>query len=233
MIYQHRFVISRGGRMDQRHETFQGDSMKVIEAHGSILVGSWEVWVGPDAGSAVYQLRQFESLAAWEQHQDRIRADAAHDTRRLSELYSLVDYVDTSIVRLSAASPALPVSWPSYDDIRGTPRGVIEHRTIWMRPDMADTHHETYFRDIAPALDYEGAQLIGLFDTLIGPGTTNGRSHCSIELRRFPDLASWQRWRERQDTDPALRKLNRQVWPALVDRIDSRLMTPLDFSRIR
>lgn len=39
MIYQHRLVISRGGRLSKRHEVFQGDSMKVIESHGSVLVG--------------------------------------------------------------------------------------------------------------------------------------------------------------------------------------------------
>ena len=79
MIYQHRLVISRGGRLSKRHEVFQGDSMKVIESHGSVLVGAWEVWIGAEAGSSVYQIRQFDSLADWEQHQQRMRDDAAHD----------------------------------------------------------------------------------------------------------------------------------------------------------
>ncbi len=42
-----------------------------------------------------------------------------------------------------------------------------------------------------PALAREGAELISLFDTLIGDGTTNGSSMRSVDLRRFPDLASW------------------------------------------
>ena len=125
MIYQHRLVISRGGRLSKRHEVFQGDSMKVIESHGSVLVGAWEVWIGAEAGSSVYQIRQFDSLADWEQHQQRMRDDAAHDDRRVSELYTLFDYCDTSILRLNPRSPALPRQWPSFDAVQGQPRGVF------------------------------------------------------------------------------------------------------------
>ena len=134
MIYQHRLVISRGGRLSKRHEVFQGDSMKVIESHGSVLVGAWEVWIGAEAGSSVYQIRQFDSLADWEQHQQRMRDDAAHDDRRVSELYTLFDFCDTSILRLNPRSPALPRQWPSFDAVQGQPRGVFEQRTIWLRP---------------------------------------------------------------------------------------------------
>ena len=43
-----------------------------------------------------------------------------------------------------------------------------------------------------PALDRDGARLIGLFDTIIGDGTTNGKSMQSVELRHFSDLTAWQ-----------------------------------------
>jgi hypothetical protein len=233
MIYQHRLVISRGGRLSKRHEVFQGDSMKVIESHGSVLVGAWEVWIGAEAGSSVYQIRQFDSLAAWEQHQQRLRDDAAHDERRVSQLYTLFDFCDTSILRLNPRSPALPQQWPSFDAVQGQPRGVFEQRTIWLRPDGTDRHHETYFDQIQPALEREGSRVVAFFDTVIGPGTTNGRSHRSIELRHFTDMGAWQRWREAQESDPALWELTRQVWPSLIDRMDSLLLKPLDYSRIR
>jgi hypothetical protein len=61
----------------------------------------------------------------------------------------------------------------------------------------------------------------------------NAGSHRSIELRRFPDLATWQRWREVQDTDAALRSLLRERWAPLVDRVESLLLRPLAYSRMR
>jgi hypothetical protein len=61
----------------------------------------------------------------------------------------------------------------------------------------------------------------------------NAGSHRSIELRRFPDLAAWQRWREAQDTDEPLRKLLRERWAPLVDRVESQLLRPMPYSRIR
>jgi hypothetical protein len=46
-------------------------------------------------------------------------------------------------------------------------------------------------------------------------------------------MASWQRWREAQDSDPALRQLVRERWAPLVERIDSVLLRSLTYSRIR
>ena len=110
---------------------------------------------------------------------------------------------------------------------------MFEQRTIWLRPNGTDRHHQTYFDQIQPALEREGSRVVAFFDTVIGPGTTNGRSHRSIELRHFTDMGAWQRWREAQESDPALRALTRQVWPSLIDRMDSILLKPLDYSRIR
>ena len=62
------------------------------------------------------------------------------------------------------------------------------------------------------ALESAGATLLGFFDTLIGPGTTNTGSHRSVELRWFLDLAHWQGWREAQDNDPDLSQLTKNDW---------------------
>ena len=205
----------------------------MLDAHGSILVGAWEVWIGADAGSAVYQLRQFDSLAAWEQHQERVRQDREASEKRETRLYPHLDFVDTAILRQNKLAPQLPEQWPGIATAQGTPRGVFEQRTLWLRPDTAREHHELYFNEVLPALEREGATVVGFFDTVIGPGTTNAGSHRSIELRRFPDLAAWQRWREIQDTDAQLRKLMRETWPATLDRVDSLLLAPTDYSQIR
>ena len=75
MIYQHRIVIARGGKPEKRHVEFQAQTMNALDEAGSVLTGAWEVYIGNEAGSAVWQLRQFDSMADWEIHQDRIRAD--------------------------------------------------------------------------------------------------------------------------------------------------------------
>lgn len=233
MIYQHRQVIVRGGRLVKRHEAFQAEALTALDDYGSVLIGAWEVWLGQEAGCAVYQLRQFESLAAWEQHQERVRQDRALSERRQSHLYPFNDFVDTAIVRMADAATPLPETWPAIDAIRGQPSGYIEQRILTLRPDTARDHHAFYFDKVAPALDADGMALIGLFDTVIGPGTTNAGSHRSVELRRFADLATWQTWRERQENDPALKKLIAEDWLSHVERVDSVLMRPMDYSRIR
>jgi hypothetical protein len=233
MIYQHRLVIARGGRLVQRHAIFQRDALAALEAHSSVLIGAWEVWIGRDAGCAVFQIRQFESLAAWEEHQEALRRDRQFTGQRDANLFPAVDYVSTSIVRLAERSPALPVQWPAIAEVACTPRAFYEQRTLYFRPDAAAAHHRLYFSEIVPALDRDGARLVAFFDTLIGPGTTNAGSHRSIELRRFPDLASWQRWREAQESDAVLAKLTKETWLANVERVESVLLRPLDYSRMR
>ncbi|MGY9056899.1 MAG: NIPSNAP family protein [Alphaproteobacteria bacterium] len=233
MIYQHRVVIARGGKLEARHQAFQETALAKLDDYGSRLIGAWEVYIGEEAGSAVWQLRQFESLAVWEQHQDRVRADTAMESARAGKLYPQLDQINTSILRLSTASPALPVEWPDFDAVRGQNRGWIEQRFLNVKLGTLARHHEFYAEKMADALAYEGAELLGLFDTVIGQGTTNGNSQRAVELRRFPGLASWQRWRERQDTNPALAKLVKSDWLGQIERVDSQLLRPLDYSRIR
>ncbi len=232
MIYQHRLVISRGGRLDQRNSAFKTGSLASLNAHGSLLIGAWEVWIGADAGSAVYQLRQFDSMIAWAKHQESVARDVSYGERR-GALFPNVDFCDTSILKLADAHPALPNQWPSPDTENTSSTGVFEQRTIWLRPGAARKHHELYFSQVLPALAREYSTVTGFFDTVIGPGTTNAGSHRSIELRRFPDMAAWQRWREELLTNPELRRLTREVWPAHTERIDSILLRPTDYSLIR
>ena len=141
--------------------------------------------------------------------------------------------ISTSILRLSDVSPVLPTEWPDFDAVRGLDRGWIEQRFLNFKPGNLEGHQAFYAERMQEALAYEGAELLGLFDTVVGLGTTNGKSHRAVELRRFPDLATWQRWRERQDSDPFLADLVKSQWLGHVERIDSQLLRPLDYSRIR
>ncbi len=233
MIYQHRFVIARGGRLVKRHVAFQKEALGALEEHGSVLIGAWEVWIGPEAGCGVYQIRQFESLAAWEQHRERVHRDQSLNDRYRSNLSPINDFVETAIVKSIEGAPNIPSTWGTVDSVRGSPRGFYEQRILYFRPGTAAAHHRIYFEQVAPALEREGATLRGFFDTVIGPGTTNTGSHRSIELRRFPDLASWQRWREAQESDEKLSKLVKETWLSTVERVESVLLYPLDYSRMR
>jgi hypothetical protein len=232
VIYQHRLIVSRRGRLDKRHAAFHA-TMSSLDDFGSVLVGAWEVLIGADAGCALFQLRQFDSLAAWEQHQERVQNDARLGQRRRADLLPNLDFVDTAILRLADGMVALPADWPDVNALLGTPRGFVEQRTLHFRPGSAPDHHAFYVDAVRPALERDGACLVGLFDTLIGPGATNATAHRSIELRRFPDLASWQAWHDAQDTDPGLRALIKEQWLSKVERVDSVLMRALDYSRIR
>ena len=233
MIYQHRLVIARQGRLEKRHTAFQDTALAVLDEHGSKLIAAWEVWLGDEAGCALYQMRQFQSLADWEQHQQRVAADASLKSNSGATLLPVLDQVDTAIVRVADGLPALPTEWPEFDAVRARPTGIIEQRILQFKPGTAAAHHELYRQEVVPALARRGTALIGLFDTVIGPGTTNAGSHRSIEVRRFADLQSWQDWRNDQETVPELRELMKDRWLAHVTHVSSSLLKPLDYSRIR
>ena len=233
MIYQHRIVVARGGKLERRHEEFQRVALNALDEHGSRLVGAWEIWIGDDAGCALWQLREHESLATWEQHRIRAKSDAGLISGQSGSLYPTLDFVDTSILEIADGSPELPLEWPGFDAVRGKPRGYIEQRVLYLRPENTGAHHTIYFEKVKPALERNGGSLIAMFDTVIGPGTTNTGSHRCVELRRFPDLQSWQQWREVQETDPGLVGLMKHEWLETVERVDSTLLRPMDYSRIR
>lgn len=233
MIYQHRIVISRAGRLEKRHAAFQASTMQALDEAGSVLIGAWEVYIGAEAGSAVWQLRQFDNFTAWAEHQDRIRANAALSEARQEILYPHIDEIDTSILRLADVSPSMTTEWPDIDTVRGQPCGYIEQRILRHRVGASSAHHVFYKEHVMPALERDGAKLIGLFDTVIGQGTTNGKSMRTVELRHFPDLATWQRWRQAQDDDAKLAQLIKGKWLPQIAEMHSMLLRPLDYSRIR
>ena len=233
MIYQHRIVIARAGKLEKRHEQFQATSLDAMDAAGSTLIGAWEVYLGQETGSAVWQLRQFESLTAWAEVQDRVRANQALSEARQSTLFPHLDEVNTSILRLADVSPALPAQWPAIDEVRGQPRGYIQQRIMRFKVGGSAEHHAFYQQSVLPAMEREGVRLVGLFDTVIGEGTTNGKSIRSVELRYFESLEHWQQWREAQDNEPALSKLIKNEWMPHIQHMDSALLRPMDYSRIR
>lgn len=112
-----------------------------------------------------------ESLAAWEQHRERVHRDAALNDRYRSNLSVINDFVETAIVKCVEGSPQLPTVWGTVDSVRGLPRGFYEQRTLYFRPGTSAAHHRVYFERLVPALERDGAMLQAFFDTVIGPRT--------------------------------------------------------------
>ena len=156
--------------------------------------------------------------------------DDALRSRQDDRLHPTLDFVDKPILHLAEFSPRFPASWPDFDTVYGCDRSFIEQRIFDMRPDQPAAHHAFYRDHIMPALNQEGASLIAFFDTDIGLGTTNASSDRSVELRRFPDLESWQRWRYIQNTDTQVSKLLKPEWLNSVGCIDSAILYPMDYS---
>jgi len=233
MIYQHRIVIARAGKLEKRHEQFQATTLEALDAAGSILIGAWEVYLGQETGSAVWQLRQFNSLTAWAELQDQVRDNQALSAARQSALFPHLDEVNTSILCLADVSPSLPSAWPAIEEVRGQQRGYIQQRILRFEVGASAAHHALYKQAVLPAMEAPGVRLVGLFDTVIGEGTTNGKSMRSVELRHFASLEHWQMWREAQDNNPALSELIKSQWMPHVLHMDSALLRPMDYSRIR
>lgn len=101
MIYLYRRLITRGGRLQKRHEAFQEVTLSALEDYGSVLLGAWEVVIGPEAGCSIYQLRQFEGLADWEKHQERLRQDRQLTDRRQANLYTYNDFAESSVLQMA------------------------------------------------------------------------------------------------------------------------------------
>ena len=156
--------------------------------------------------------------------------DDALRSRQGDRLHPTLDFVDNPILHLAEFSPRFPASWPDFDTVCGCDRSFIEQRIFDIRPDQPAAHQALYPDRIMPMLDRESASLIAFFETVFGPATTNASSHRSVELRRFPDLESWQRWRYIQNTDTQVSKLLKREWLNSVGCIDSAILYPMDYS---
>ena len=65
MIYQHRSITCRRGKLQKRTELFKATALKNFEDAGSPLIGSFETITGDDAYGICWQYRQFDSIDQW------------------------------------------------------------------------------------------------------------------------------------------------------------------------
>ena len=84
-----------------------------------------------------------------------------------------------------------------------------------------------------PALAREGAELIGLSNTLVGVSTANRKSDAKRRTASVSQSCELAKMREAQDNDPTLSKLVKQEWMPHLMELHSVMMPPLDYSRIR
>ena len=62
MIYQHRSITCRRGKLQKRTELFKETALKNFEGAGSPLIGSFETITGDDAYGICWQYRQFDII---------------------------------------------------------------------------------------------------------------------------------------------------------------------------
>ena len=96
MIYQHRSMTCRRGKLHNRTELFAKTRLDKFESFGSPLIGSFETITGQDAFSIAWQYRQFEGFEDWASQQREISDNKQKDaTRKPSTLSPYIDEVDT------------------------------------------------------------------------------------------------------------------------------------------
>ena len=231
MIYQHRSMTCRRGKLHSRTELFAKTRLDNFESFGSPLIGSFETITGQDAFSIAWQYRQFESFEDWASQQREIAENKQKNaTRKPSNLSPYIDEVDTFLLQLNEKCPPIQKDWESFSEIDKNIKGIFIQNIYHFQLSELDEAMAGYFDIIYPSYDHPGADLIGLFGTIVGPGSVNGTSLRQVELIRFEDLMAWTDWRKKQKEDTEFNKISRVRWFSKIERLNSVIMEPTDFS---
>ena len=120
-----------------------------------------------------------------------------------------------------------------FSEIDQNIKGIFIQNIYQIQLSELDEAIAGYFDIMNPSYDHPGADLIGLFGTIVGRGSVNGRSLRQVELIRFEDLMAWTDWRKKQKEDIEFNKISRARWFSKIGCLNSVIMEPTDFSRIR
>ena len=115
MIYQHRSMTCRRGKLHSRTELFAKTRLDNFESFGSPLIGSFETITGQDAFSIAWQYRQFESFEDWASQQREIAENKQKNaTRKPSTLSPYIDEVDTFLLQLNEKCSPIQKDWENF-----------------------------------------------------------------------------------------------------------------------
>jgi len=234
MIYQHRAMICRRGKLQKRTELFEKTRLENFESAGPPLIGSFETITGQDAFSICWQYRQFKNIEEWAAQQEFVSTNKPNPpTGKTSNISEYVDEVDTYLIQLNSKCPPIRTDWEKFSSINKDIKGVFIQNIYRFQLSELEEAISGYFDIIYPRYDYHGVDHIGLFGTIIGSGSVNRRSLRQVELIRFEDLSVWEDWRNALKVDPVYKKSSKELWFSKVASLDSVIMEPTDFSRIR
>ena len=110
---------------------------------------------------------------------------------------------------------------------------IFIQNIYWFQPSELETAIDAYFELILPTYRIAGVELTGLFGTILGSGSMNGRALRQVELIRFDDLNVWNTYRNILKNDARFQRESRERWLSKIDKVSSVIMEPTDFSRLR
>ena len=110
---------------------------------------------------------------------------------------------------------------------------IFIQNIYWFQPSELEVAIDAYFELILPKYQIAGVELIGLFGTILGSGSMNGRALRQVELIRFDDLNVWNNFRNTLKDDVEFQSESRARWLRKIDKVNSVIMEPTDFSRLR
>ena len=235
MIYQHRSITCRRGKLQKRTELFKATALKNFEDAGSPLIGSFETITGDDAFGICWQYRQFDSIDQWIKQEQHVSGKpiGIATQKPVTELTKQIDEVDTYLISLNQRCQPINKTWPAFDKLNVASNVIFIQNIYWFQPSELETAIDAYFELILPTYRVAGVELIGLFGTILGSGSMNGRALRQVELIRFDDLNVWNTYRNILKNDARFQRESRERWLSKIDKVSSVIMEPTDFSRLR
>ena len=235
MIYQHRSITCRRGKLQKRTELFKATALKNFEDAGSPLIGSFETITGDDAYGICWQYRQFDSIDQWIKQEQHVSGKpiGIGTQKPVTELTKQIDEVDTYLISLNQRCQPIDKTWPAFDKLNVASNVIFIQNIYWFQPSELETAIDAYFELILPTYRVAGVELIGLFGTILGSGSMNGRALRQVELIRFDDLNVWNTYRNILKNDALFQRESRERWLSKIDKVSSVIMEPTDFSRLR
>ena len=119
MIYQHRSITCRRGKLQKRTELFKATALKNFEDAGSPLIGSFETITGDDAYGICWQYRQFDSIDQWIKQEQHVSGKpiCIATQKPVTELTKQIDEVDTYLISLNQRCQPIDKTWPALDEL--------------------------------------------------------------------------------------------------------------------
>jgi hypothetical protein len=107
VIHELRVYEPVPGKLPALHRRFRDVSIGLFERHGIRVVGFWDTYIGPGAGSSLTYLLEFDDLAHRESAWDAFQKDPEWQQARAESERDgpLVARITNSILRPTAYSP--------------------------------------------------------------------------------------------------------------------------------